>query len=350
MTLFGIDVSRYQAGIDLHRAAGEGVAFVIAKATQGAGYRSPAWPAQRDGARAAGLLLAAYHYVTADPPAAQAANAAAWVGDPAIPFALDWEAPGVDAAHFAAVLGAFRAAGLHPVLGYVPRWYHGQQGGPDLSRLGITLWASRYPSPAAGTPAGIYSTIAAASRAACWAPYGGLAPALWQFTDRASVAGLRVDADAFEGTRDQLAALLSPPAPVAPVVAPATRRAGEEDNSMLITTPALPDVPAKHQWPAERISFGFDPPGGWGGRCVIKLHWTFPGGWVHEAKWWVRHGDPGTVGIPNRPHDAVPIDLAGQQERYVGLGWELTPPERADELEVVISAPGGVHIFSVYER
>ena len=58
----------------------------------------------------------------------------------------------------------------------------------------------------------------------------------------------------------------------------------------------------------------------------------------------------GGVGSPNAPHSPVGISLGGQQERFVGLGWELVPPECADELDLIIAAPGGVHIFPVYER
>jgi hypothetical protein len=58
----------------------EGFDFVIAKVTQGRFYVDPQWPTFRDSARANGLILLGYHYVTGDAPAAQARNfvAAAW--------------------------------------------------------------------------------------------------------------------------------------------------------------------------------------------------------------------------------------------------------------------------------
>ena len=127
----------------------------------------------------------------------------------------------------------------------------------------------------------------------------------------------------------------------------AARRTVTEDETMYIRTAAGTGV-RKQAWPIERVSFGFDPPGGWGGRMGLKLHWGAPGGWVHEAKWWVR---PGTgIGEANKPHDPVPIDLSGVAERYVGLGWELFPPGRAYQSLGARPAPGGVHIFPVYER
>jgi hypothetical protein len=349
VTLFGIDVSNYQAGIDLGAACAEGVEFVIAKTTQGGGYRSPAWPEQRDGARKVGMLLAGYHYVTADPAGAQAANCAGWLGDRSIGVALDWEAPGVTPARFAEVLDAFRAAGVAVVLAYVPRWYWAQVGSPDLRQFGVPLWSSRYPTRAAGLPSSIYAGITDATRAGGWTGYGGRDVALWQFTDRASVANRQVDANAYRGTRAELAALFCPAPSTPPPPAPGGLGADEESH-VLITTPLPLDGLPKQQWPAERISIGFDPSGGWRGRVVLKAHWSYPGGWIHEAKWWVRHPSANGLGSPNEPHDAVPIDFGADAERFVGLGLEISPPDRADELELVLSAPGGVHLFPFYEH
>jgi hypothetical protein len=139
----------------------------------------------------------------------------------------------------------------------------------------------------------------------------------------------------------QLAGVGTPPA--------GERRAVAEDQAMyLCTAPATgTDKPA---WPARRISFGFDPPHGWGGRVVLNLHFGAPGGWVHAATWWLRAGIG--AGEPNTPHTPVAVTLAadGGAERHVGMGWQLRPPDRADELEVMLSAPGGVRIFPVYER
>ncbi len=72
VTLYGIDVASYQAGLNLAEVKAEGFDFVIAKATQGSGYVDPYWASFRDGADANGLILVAYHYVTLDAPGAQA--------------------------------------------------------------------------------------------------------------------------------------------------------------------------------------------------------------------------------------------------------------------------------------
>lgn len=208
--IFGPDLSHYQQGEDLAQVAAEGCAFVIGKVSQGASSRDPAWPTWRDCAPQHGLLLIGYHMITGDPPAAQAANCKAALGDPSIPLALDWEASGGSGtfANFLAVLAAFRAAGLNVRLAYCPRWYWEQQGSPDMSKAGLPLWSSRYVT-ATGTPAAVYQAVTAAQ----WAGYGGLSVGLVQFSDRATIAGRAVDCSAFNGTRAQLAALLGGTAP-----------------------------------------------------------------------------------------------------------------------------------------
>lgn len=128
------------------------------------------------------------------------------------------------------------------------------------------------------------------------------------------------------------------------------RRTTTEDHEMYLTTAPGPGND-KSKWPNQRVSVGFDPKGGWGGNVALNLHFGFPGGWVHEAKWWVRGGTG--VGEVNKPHSPAPIDIGKGgygQDRNGGMGWQLTPPDRADELEILLSAPGGVHIFPVYEK
>lgn len=202
--IFGPDVSHYQAGIDLKRAASEGLQFILAKVSQGAASHDPAWPANRDNAHAAGLLLCGYHYVTTDAPAKQAANCKAALGDTSIPLALDWEANGGNWANFMAVLNAFRAAGLNVRLAYCPRWYWQQQGSPNMAAAALPLWSSRYPSTGSGSPSSLYNHVPANY----WDGYGGLDVGLLQFSDHASIAGMSTDCSAYRGNRDQLAALL----------------------------------------------------------------------------------------------------------------------------------------------
>lgn len=204
--LFGPDLSHYQAGIDIARIASDGSSFIIGKISQGTGYRDLNWPTVRDHGRVAGLVVIGYHYITGDPPAAQAALCASYIGDKAIPVALDWESGGGNFAHLVSVLAAFRAAGLNVRLLYTGAWYWAQVGSPDMRSLGLPLWSSHYPSAAGGSPTALYQNVGPAH----WAGYGGLSTALLQFTDRATIAGRAVDCSAFAGTRDELIALLTP--------------------------------------------------------------------------------------------------------------------------------------------
>lgn len=222
--LLGLDISSHQNGLDLAAAKSAGLEFVFIKVTEGSGYRNPLWPAFRDQARANGMLLAGYHYVTTDDPAAQAGACRDWLADPTIPIMLDWEDRGGDWPNFERVHGAFRRAGLNVVLGYIPHWYWDRQGRPDLTGCGLRLVSSRYPTSTPGTPAELYPVITPA----LWAGYGGLNPTILQFSEHGRVGGHQVDLNAFAGTRDELESLLS------------GRRRGSEDAVALIDWPASP--------------------------------------------------------------------------------------------------------------
>lgn len=91
MSMNGIDVSSWQAGIDLSKVPAD---FVIVKATQGVNYVSPNADQQYQSAKKAGRLLGVYHYIDGSNPTAQAdyfvRNCKNYIGEALI--ALDWEA------------------------------------------------------------------------------------------------------------------------------------------------------------------------------------------------------------------------------------------------------------------
>jgi hypothetical protein len=91
----------------------------------------------------------------------------------------------------------------HPVIGYIPQWYWGHQS----TRFVDVLWASDYVT-GTGPPATLYAKVTPHQ----WAPYGGRAPALLQFTNAATVPGVagQVDCSAFRGTAAQLRDQLLP--------------------------------------------------------------------------------------------------------------------------------------------
>ncbi|MER6663249.1 glycoside hydrolase family 25 protein [Amycolatopsis japonica] len=211
--LWGIDISRHQGGsFDLARAAREGIAYAIFKATEGNTWRDPQFERNLAAGRDAGLIVAAYHFVRSDSSAAaQLANIARVVPKD-VPLILDVESikqngKVVSAPSLALVrelYGKVLAAGYRSPLIYLPRWYWQTWGAPALDGL-PPLWSSRYLDYNGGTPAQIYQRIPGRF----WLGYGGLSAPLLQFTSSATVAGhAPVDANAFDGTREQFAALL----------------------------------------------------------------------------------------------------------------------------------------------
>lgn len=102
------------------------------------------------------------------------------------------------------IVGRLRAAGYRVPLSYIPRWYWQQLGSPSLAGL-PPLWSSRYPDMNGGYASEIYQRVPASY----WNGYGGSKVAVLQFTSSSTVAGhTPVDANAYRGTRAQLAALL----------------------------------------------------------------------------------------------------------------------------------------------
>lgn len=128
------------------------------------------------------------------------------------------------------------------------------------------------------------------------------------------------------------------------------RRTLGEDTTMRIETATPADGQAKQLWPTRWVSFGVDPPKGWGGAGVVKLTFSSPGGWVHSAKWWRRRAVSSPVGSPNEAHEPVTIPMPGGAEQFQGFQRELVIPDRCDELELQVSAPGGLHVAVYYEH
>lgn len=91
MSLNGVDIANYQAGINI--AAMTTTDFVIVKATQGTWYTSPSFVKQYSDAKAAGKLLGIYHYAEGKDYKAEADYFLKTIGDrvgEAI-LCLDWE-------------------------------------------------------------------------------------------------------------------------------------------------------------------------------------------------------------------------------------------------------------------
>ena len=89
---------------------------------------------------------------------------------------------------------------------YVPFW-EGKvsPSEPDMAEFGY-LWKAAYPG-GTGTAAQVYSASGGDGSRNWTYPLGNRKPDLWQFTDRASIAGYQVDCNAFKGTEAELRAI-----------------------------------------------------------------------------------------------------------------------------------------------
>lgn len=205
MTLYGIDISNFQAGIDLARVAEEGFSWVEAKVSEGNYYRDPTWASNRAAAERAGLPIIGYHYaISSSSPASQVQT---WQanGGPNVCM-IDFENNSGNINDFWTLVHAFNSAGITVALSYIPQWYWRNIGSPDLSQV-PGLISSAYPG-GTGYASAIYSATGGDSGSG-WAAYGNANPVIWQFTDKATVAGRPVDANAFRGTITQLTTLLT---------------------------------------------------------------------------------------------------------------------------------------------
>ncbi|WP_290055673.1 glycoside hydrolase family 25 protein [Amycolatopsis solani] len=207
---FVIDVSHHQPlSLDLAQTRRDGCEACLMKAGEGGSMVDPHFASNLAEARNAGQLVGAYWFIRANAtPGQHVALMRATVPKdvpiiPDVETASDGSKPTLQ--HATNVLNAIRAEGWRVPLGYVPLWYWRDvwrspqlDGWPDL-------WSSRYPDNVVGTLAAEWADVPAHF----WNGYGGRNVGLLQFTSSARIAGYApLDASAYRGTRNQLAALL----------------------------------------------------------------------------------------------------------------------------------------------
>jgi lysozyme len=216
MTLFGCDTSNNdftdpsQVAPLVNTMATTGFSWLEAKVSQGSDFRDSFWPATLAACRAINFPVIGYHYLDTSDPASQAQNFLANNGGNVVMF--DFEDDGGDFDNFTAVANAFNAAGVQVVLSYIPDWYWGDIGSPDISTVS-GLISSAYPTTESGFASDLYAS-GGGNTGEGWNAYGGVTPVIWQFTDAAQVGGFTLDCNAFEGTIDQLTTLLTGAPPV----------------------------------------------------------------------------------------------------------------------------------------
>ncbi|MDN8590800.1 glycoside hydrolase family 25 protein [Paenibacillus sp. 11B] len=153
----GIDVSHHNGNIDFKRVAVDGISFVFMKATQGKSFRSSKFLQFVKDAKAAGLLIGAYHYVDDSAGSVDAAKAeaqnfyraiqdAGGIGVFDLPPVMDYESnkKGYSKATITAVAKTFLEE-VHRLTGVKPMVYTYPAFIGNFSGLrGYPLWIARY--------------------------------------------------------------------------------------------------------------------------------------------------------------------------------------------------------------
>jgi GH25 family lysozyme M1 (1,4-beta-N-acetylmuramidase) len=206
VSLYGVDISDYQAGFDVGAYARAGHRYIILKASEGATWRSREMRGWREAAHTRGLaLVGLYHFLRENPTGAEVDNFFASIGslrEREVPI-LDWEAGGSSEQARAWLERVEARTGRRPILySYAPylaahptaaltRWplwiaAYGSDDGREHPWPGTDRWARFESGP------GTY-------------PHEGRA-IMWQYSSNGSVAGYggRLDVNRFDGTEADL--------------------------------------------------------------------------------------------------------------------------------------------------
>ena len=222
MPMNGIDISNWQAGINLAAVPAD---FVIMKATQGTNYISPDCDRQYQQAKQAGRLLGVYHYVGGGSAVAEADyyinNIKGYIGEAIL--AIDWEAEqngawGNEAYLEQVARRVIDHTGVKPLIYSMASRY--AQVATVAKKLDCGLWIAQY---ANNKPTGY--------QAHPWNE-GAYGCAIRQYTSAGCLPGYdgTLDLNIAYMTRDQWAKYVNPggkpaaaPAPSKPAPAPARK-------------------------------------------------------------------------------------------------------------------------------
>lgn len=209
--ILGVDVSYFQNGMSLKRAAGEGLSFAIIRTSDGT-HRDWAYQSHMRDAEGAGMVTAAYHYCRnpreGSSIAQQVATSVDVMGDMKRPIWLDCETPaGLSAQHVQEFKTEFERQGVRVIgiYSYIPWWEGKTIGGEPATKPYGKVWLAHYGSNPDGTPAQVYATRGGNNSRYWNYPLGNQKPVLFQYGSKAEVAGFAdVDVNAFRGTKAQL--------------------------------------------------------------------------------------------------------------------------------------------------
>lgn len=207
VTLFGPDISKYQAGLKLSAGDWAATSFGLARCSIGERV-DPAGLIAANACRHHRVPFAAYHFpyqVSKHSATAQAATLdQALDGDRTISVMLDWESDGSEVPTFddcTEVAAAIGDAGYRVTLLYTGTWYWQQVGSPSLDALDdldIGVIKSDYGPNHRGEAAAIYAERGGDTGSG-WSPIGGIVPTLWQYGSQVRIGNLYGDANAYRG-------------------------------------------------------------------------------------------------------------------------------------------------------
>lgn len=197
--LSGIDVSHYQGNVNWAAVKSAGIAFAVAKATEGTGTIDQYFSANWEKIKAAGIIRGAYHFFHASQdPRRQAQNFlnVVAIGDGDLPPVLDIEVS--DNVSGGTIISGIQiwldtveqATGRKPIIYTNPSFWNNYM---NAAFGAYPLWVANYTT--AGTPR---------------MPNGWNNWLFWQYSQTGRLAGVpgNVDMDRFNGSADDLAAFV----------------------------------------------------------------------------------------------------------------------------------------------
>ena len=270
--LEGLDVSHYQGTINWPAVASTGRRFVVMKVTEGQTYVDPTYEANHAAARAAGLLVSAYHFANPSSSPNDAVLEADWFVNNAgllpgdlVP-ALDLEQTGgLSVSDLQAWVGAwlgevYAKLGVRPMIYTSPTFWTNSMGDtPMFAEEGYSvLWIAHWGTTSPRLPG---------------ANWGGHGWTFWQYSNCGSVLGISgcVDLDRYNGT--DLAPVsfnytyvpppvVTPPnaPPVLAAISPATSPAGGGDLDITIQGANFASGVSTAYWNGSALSTTFVSP------------------------------------------------------------------------------------------
>lgn len=223
MTIFGIDISEHQDGLALRKAFSEGIDFVILRLCDGT-YADRIFRSHLEDAEKHDLLISTYWYLRAPSEGTTIAQQVEVIdrqmgGRKDLGVWIDVESVDragrklLTAGHVWEAKRELEKRGYYVPGIYSGAWYweHMPGGEPSMEGLGH-LWVSSYGHNRVGVPRATYDRDGGDRHRGWSYPLGDRLPDILQFGSNGLVAGWHpVDVNAFRGTREDLAAIFSPP-------------------------------------------------------------------------------------------------------------------------------------------